>query len=270
MFPDITGYKERLIDPDRLETYSEPALERTGIARQPRRLGGIKDLASGMRVLFVEDNMALAETVVERFRKEGHVIDHESDGNEADYILRHKQFDLILLDINLPGRNGFELLRSIRARNLDTPVLVLSARSEIDDRVVGLDAGADDYMTKPFDFRELIARCRALARRKSGLARNLFKAGNLTFDWGTKLANVNGQDVELRNKEVQLFELFLTNPDRVLTKEEIADKIYNFDETPSLNAIEQTITRLRKKLDGSPFMIKTIRGLGYIGHIDES
>nr|WP_321526158.1 response regulator transcription factor [uncultured Cohaesibacter sp.] len=223
-----------------------------------------------MRVLFVEDNMALAETVVERFRKEGHVIDHESDGNEADYILRHKQFDLILLDINLPGRNGFELLRSIRARNLDTPVLVLSARSEIDDRVVGLDAGADDYMTKPFDFRELIARCRALARRKSGLARNLFKAGNLTFDWGTKLANVNGQDVELRNKEVQLFELFLTNPDRVLTKEEIADKIYNFDETPSLNAIEQTITRLRKKLDGSPFMIKTIRGLGYIGHIDES
>ena len=223
-----------------------------------------------MRILLVEDNAALAETVVERFRAEGHVIDHEGDGEEADYILRHKQFDLILLDINLPKRSGFELLRGIRARNLDTPVLVLSARSEIDDRVVGLEAGADDYLTKPFDFRELIARCRVLARRKSGLAKNLFVAGNLSFDWGSKLANIDGKDIELRNKEVQFLEMFLANLDRVVTKEEIADKIYSFDEEPSHNAIEQTVTRLRRKLEGSPFLIKTIRGLGYIGHIDDT
>ncbi|WP_316862457.1 response regulator transcription factor [uncultured Cohaesibacter sp.] len=223
-----------------------------------------------MRVLLVEDNQTLAEAVVERFRKDGHVIDHESDGNDADYILRHKEFDLILLDINLPGRSGFDILKSVRARDLDTPVLVLSARSEIDDRVIGLEIGADDYLTKPFDFRELLARCRVLARRKSGLAQNVFRAGNFTFDWNSKLASIDGKQVELRNKEVQLLELFLTRLDRVLTKEEIADKIYNFDGPPSLNAIEQTMTRLRKKLDGSPFLIKTIRGLGYIGHMDES
>ena len=183
-----------------------------------------------MRVLLVEDNVALAETIIERFRKEGHAIDHESDGCEADELLRHQQFDLILLDINLPGQNGFELLKSIRTRKLDTAVLVLSARSEIDDRLTGLDSGADDYLTKPFDFRELIARCRVLARRKSGLASNLFSVGSFTFDWGTKSAIVAGQAVELRNKEVQILELFLTNIDRVLTKEDIADKIYAFDD----------------------------------------
>lgn len=223
-----------------------------------------------MRVLLVEDNQALAETVIERFKKEGHVIDHESDGDEANDLLRHKHFDLILLDINLPGKNGFEVLRSLRARKLDTPVLVLSARSEIDDRVVGLDAGADDYLTKPFDFRELIARCRVLARRQSGHARNLYEVGNFSFDWGAKQANVNGLDIQLRNKEVQLLEMFLTNLGRVLTKEEIADKIYSFEEAPSLNAVEQIIARLRRKMDGSPFLLKTVRGLGYIAQMDDA
>jgi len=223
-----------------------------------------------MRVLLVEDNEALAETVIERFKNEGHVIDHESDGNEADEILRYRQFDLILLDINLPGQNGFDLLKSIRARKLDTPVLVLSARSEIDDLIIGLDSGADDYLTKPFDFRELIARCRVLARRKSGLAQNVLKVGNFTFNWGNKTASINGRDVELRNKEIQLLEIFLNNLDRVLAKENIADKIYNFDDAPSPNAIEQSLTRLRKKLEGSPFLVKTIRGLGYIAHLDDT
>lgn len=222
-----------------------------------------------MRVLLVEDNNALAETIIERFRKEGHVIDHESNGEEANDLLRHKDFDLILLDINLPGRNGFDVLRSLRARKQETPVLVLSARSEIDDRVSGLDAGADDYLVKPFDFRELIARCRVLARRQSGKARNLFQAGNFTFDRGSKCATIDGCDIELRNKEVQLLETFLANLDRLLSKEEIADKIYAFEEAPTLNAVEQTITRLRRKLEGSPFMVKTVRGLGYIAHCDE-
>ena len=223
-----------------------------------------------MRILLVEDNRELAETIIDRFRNEGHAIDYESNGEEANNLLRHKSFDLVLLDINLPSKNGFEILRSMRTRNDDTPVLVLTARSEIDDRVIGLDAGADDYLVKPFDFRELSARCRVLARRKSGEAKNQFICGNFTFDRRAKCATINNNDLELRNKEVQLLEVFLSNLDKILTKEEIADKIYSFEEAPSLNAVEQTITRLRKKLEGSPFIVKTVRGLGYIAHVDES
>ncbi|MBL4786580.1 MAG: response regulator transcription factor [Cohaesibacteraceae bacterium] len=223
-----------------------------------------------MRMLYIEDNRELAETVIERFRNEGHAIDLECDGEEANELLRHKQFDLILLDINLPGKSGFEILRSMRARKDKTPVLILTARSEIDDRVIGLDAGADDYLLKPFDFRELSARCRALARRKAGNARNEFINGNFVFDMASKCATIDGVDVELRNREVQLLEVFLNNLGQVLSKEDIADRIYTFEEAPTLNAIEQLITRLRKKLDRSPFFVKTIRGLGYIAHVNDA
>ena len=117
-----------------------------------------------MRMLLVEDNDDLAETIIDRLRSEGHSIDRESDGDQANSLLRHAQFDTVLLDINLPGRSGYEVLRSLRARDDTTPVIILTARSQIDDRVLGLDAGADDYMVKPVDFRELSARCRVLAR----------------------------------------------------------------------------------------------------------
>lgn len=222
-----------------------------------------------MRVLLIEDNDDLAETIVERFRGEGHAVDHEADGTEADELLRYKKFDLILLDINLPGRNGYDILRSLRFRNDETPVLVLTARCEIDDRVIGLDSGADDYLVKPFDFRELFARCRVLARRRSGDAKNEVRMGNFVFDRAAKRATVGGHDLELRLREVQLLEIFLGNLDRVLTKEEVADKVYTFAETPSMNAIEQAMTRLRRKTEGTPFIVKTIRGLGYIAHVRE-
>lgn len=223
-----------------------------------------------MRVLLIEDSDDLAETIVERFRGEGHVVDHEANGDEADELLRYKKFDLIVLDINLPGRNGYEILRALRTRKDETPVLVLTARSEIDDRVVGLDSGADDYLVKPFDFRELFARCRVLARRRSGDARNEIRMGDFVFDRAAKRATVGGRDLELRLREIQLLELFLGNLDRVLTKEEVADKVYTFAETPSLNAIEQAVTRLRRKTEGTPFIVKTVRGLGYIAHVSES
>ncbi|WP_420548741.1 response regulator transcription factor [Curvivirga sp.] len=222
-----------------------------------------------MRILLIEDNQDLAETILERFKAEGHAIDHEVNGEVANDLLRFSQFELVILDVNLPGKSGFDVLRSLRARNDDTPVLLLTARSEVSDRVTGLDAGADDYLLKPFDFRELLARCRVLARRKSGNAKNEFRIGELAYDSASKRATLAGRDLELRNREVQLFELFLSNLDRVLTKEELADHIYTFDEAPSLNAVEQSLTRLRKKLGGTPFHIKTIRGLGYIAHVDE-
>ncbi|MCE7027751.1 response regulator transcription factor [Jiella avicenniae] len=223
-----------------------------------------------MRILLVEDSRDLSEGLLERFRGEGHAIDLETDGAEAESLLRHASFDVVILDINLPSMNGYDVLRAMRARGDRTPVLVLTARSEIDDRIVGLDIGADDYMVKPFDFREISARCRALVRRRSGEASNVFVQGTFQFDRGARRASLGGIDLELRHREVQVLELFLSHLGRVLTKDEVADRIYSFDEAPSLNAVEQTMTRLRKKLDGSPIAIRTIRGLGYIASIRDA
>ena len=222
-----------------------------------------------MRMLLVEDNDDLAETIIDRLRSEGHSIDRESDGDQANSLLRHAQFDIVLLDINLPGRSGYEVLRSLRARDDTTPVIILTARSQIDDRVLGLDAGADDYLVKPVDFRELSARCRVLARRRAGNASNVFTAGDLVFDRAAKRATVRGMDVELRAREIQLLEILIGNLGRMLTKEEVADKLYSFDEAPSLNAVEQIVARLRKKLEGTPLVVKTARGLGYMAYVSE-
>ncbi|GGB62082.1 DNA-binding response regulator [Roseibium aquae] len=218
-------------------------------------------------MLLVEDNDELAETIIDRLRAEGHSVDRERDGNEANELLRHFKFDLVLLDVNLPGRSGYDLLRSLRARTDDTPVIILTARSQIDDRVLGLDAGADDYMVKPVDFRELSARCRVLARRRAGSASNIFSAGTLSFDRAAKRATINGQDAQLRAREIQLLEIMLDNIGRMLTKEEVADHLYTFSEAPSMNAVEQIVTRLRRKLDGTPLVIKTARGLGYMAYL---
>lgn len=222
-----------------------------------------------MRILLVEDNADLARMLADRFRAQGDALDIETDGVRADELLAHSVFDIVILDINLPEMDGYAVLRSMRGRGDKTPVLVLTARSEIDDRIVGLDSGADDYMVKPVDFRELAARCRALLRRRSGEASNLFKYGNFIFDRSAKRATIDGIDLELRNRDVQLLETFLGNLDRILPKEDVADKIYSFDESPSLNAVEQSVTRLRKKLEGSPISIRTIRGLGYLANAKE-
>lgn len=217
----------------------------------------------------VEDNADLARMLADRFSAQGDAVDVETDGMRADELLAHSVFDIVILDINLPKMDGYSVLRSMRNRGNKTPVLVLTARSEIDDRIVGLDIGADDYMVKPVDFRELAARCRALLRRRSGQASNLFKCGNFVFDRSAKRAMIEGIDLELRNRDVQLLEAFLGNLDRILPKEDVADKIYSFDESPSLNAVEQAVTRLRKKLEGSPISIRTIRGLGYLANTKE-
>lgn len=222
-----------------------------------------------MRMLLVEDNDELAETILDRLRSEGHSVDREANGDEANDLLRFSSFDIVLLDINLPGRSGYEVLRSMRSRGDATPVIVLTARSEIDDRVVGLDAGADDYMVKPFDFRELSARCRVLARRRAGASSNVFNAGSFRFDRAAKQAHVEGRQLDLRAREVQLLEIMLDNLGRMLTKEEVADKLYTFNETPSLNAVEQLVTRLRRKLEGAPLVIKTARGLGYMAYVSD-
>lgn len=217
-----------------------------------------------MRLLLIEDNDDLAELIVDRFRSLGHAIDRERDGAEADQLLCHMTVDLVILDINLPGLSGDKLLRNMRARGDTTPVLVLTARSAIGDRIGVLDYGADDYLVKPFDLGELAARCRALLRRRSGAASNTFEVGVFRFDRAARQASMNGVDLALRGREIQVLEALLNNLDRLVAKEELADRVYRFDETPSLNALEQTVTRLRRKLDGTPLSIRSIRGLGYI------
>lgn len=220
-------------------------------------------------MLLVEDNDDLAETIIDRLRSEGHSVDRESDGDEANELLRHAGFDIVLLDINLPGRSGYEVLRSLRSRRDETPVMILTARSQIDDRVIGLDSGADDYMVKPIDFRELSARCRVLARRKAGSASNVFETGALRFDRAAKRATIDGVDAQLRAREIQLLEILIGNLGRMLTKEEVADKLYTFEETPSMNAVEQLVARLRRKLEATPLVIKTARGLGYMAYVND-
>src|SRR3546814_8625591 len=162
-----------------------------------------------MRILLVEDTEDLAEAIGRRVRRSGHASDWEADGALADEILRVQRYDLVVLDITLPGRSGHAILKGLRRRNDSTPVLVLTARSEVDDRVSALDLGADDYLVKPFDFREFEARCRALLRRRQGIAGNVSSDGNMVFDRSARLVTIDGTAIEFPNREYRLLEIFL-------------------------------------------------------------
>lgn len=222
-----------------------------------------------MRILLVEDNRILAATIQEYFLCEGNPIDWAESAEvvERSYCIEH--FDLLILDINLPGRNGYQLLKSLRGKKHKIPVLILTARTAVDDRVGALDLGADDYLVKPFDLRELAARGRALVRRKYGEANDNLSYGDLVFNRATKLATVNGSVLDLGLREAQLLELFLANLDRILSKEQISNRIYRYDQAFTPNAIEQALTRLRRKLEGTSVVIKTVRGLGYLAHVND-
>lgn len=217
-----------------------------------------------MRFLIVEDDEVLGEALCQRFKKQGHGTDLAVNGDEADKILKHQDYDLIILDINLPGLNGDQVLAHIRQRKSQTPVLILTAQDAVKSRIELLDLGADDYLAKPFDFGELEARCRALLRRNQGKANSTLEYGNLILDMNTCTVIIDGQEVSLTQRELRLLEVFLTHTDRVLSKEELIEHIYSFDDYPSPNAIELYVARLRKKLAASQINIKTLRGLGYL------
>jgi len=239
------------------------------IDANPFASGAGLPLNGAMRILLVEDHIELSDMLVERLKADGHAVDLESDGAEAERLLRLSSFDVVILDVNLPGKDGYAVLRTMRQRGDKTPVLLLTARSQVDDRIAGLDTGADDYMIKPFDYRELVARCRALVRRQSGAASNQFQAGRFVFDRTAKRAFLDETDLDLRNRDVQLLEVFLGNLGRVLSKDDMAEKLYRFDEAPTINALEQSVTRLRRKLERSPVQIRTIRGLGYMAVVQD-
>ena len=222
-----------------------------------------------MRILLVEDNNVLAGTIKEYFIHMGNPLDWADSVETFDRSYDIELYDLLILDINLPGRDGYYLLRKLREAEKKIPVLILTARIAVDDRISALDLGADDYLVKPFDLRELAARSRALIRRHRGEASDELHFGDMVFNRTTKSAFLHGEPLELGLREIQILELFLTNLDRILSKEQIANRIYSFDQAFTPNAIEQALTRLRKKLEGSSVVIKTVRGLGYLAHIND-
>ncbi|RXR07078.1 response regulator transcription factor [Pseudoxanthomonas composti] len=216
-----------------------------------------------MRILLVEDNADLADAIVRRMRRSGHAVDWQADGTRAAGVLRYASYDLVVLDIGLPGQDGMRVLSGLRGRGDDTPVLMLTARDGIEDRVAALDVGADDYLAKPFDFREFEARCRVLLRRSRGQASAALQIGTLTFDSAAHRVTLDGQALELPNREFRLLEILLGKLGQVVSKEEIGNGLYGFDDTSGPNAIELYVGRLRKRLGERPLRIVTVRGAGY-------
>ncbi|SHH80069.1 response regulator transcription factor [Cognatishimia maritima] len=216
-----------------------------------------------MKFLLIEDNRDLASAIISRMRLDGHVIDHAEKLSDAAAFVETGEYDLILLDIMLPDGDGRDFLQQHRASDLDTPVIVLTARSQVSDRIGSLDLGADDYVTKPFDHAELEARCRAVLRRKSGNSKTTVEIGGVVFDPVAGHLTVGGEAVTMRNRELRLLELFLNAPGQIFPKTKLADRLFSYDEDVSENAIEVYIARLRKHLSASNLRIITLRGLGY-------
>lgn len=217
-----------------------------------------------MRILLVEDTHDVGEAISRRFGAVGHAVDWATDGEEAAAILEFTRFDLVILDVMLPGLDGFEILRRIRLAGNAVPVLILTARSEIDDRVDALDLGADDYLVKPFDFRELEARARVLMRRATvGEATNVIACGDVLLDRTNRSVRVGKREIQLKRREITLLEILASRPGRIFGKDELLDRLFGFDEAPGINAVELYIGRLRQKLEGARAKIVTVRGIGY-------
>ncbi len=215
-----------------------------------------------MRYLLVEDNEELAEAIVNRLALDGHAVDHAASLADAEDWLASSHYDLILLDVMLPDGDGRDFLAQSRA-HLGTPVIMLTARSQVADRVGALDQGADDYITKPFDFSELEARCRAVLRRRGGAARNQIQLGDAIFDplAGTLLHGA--ETIDLRNRELRLLEVFARHKGQILSKSHLMDRLFSYDAEVTENAIEVYVGRLRRRIDGMGVRIETVRGLGY-------
>ena len=216
-----------------------------------------------MKYLLVEDNLDLAEAISSRIRLDGHIVDHATKIEDAIGFAMTGDYDLILLDIMLPDGDGRDFLRRHRAAHQDTPIIVLTARSQVSDRISMLDLGADDYVTKPFDHAELQARCRAVLRRKIGTAQSTITVGDVAFDTVGGHLSVKGKVINLRNRELRLLELLISARGQVFSKQKLVDRLFSYDDEVSENAIEVYIGRLRKHLEGSKVRIKTLRGFGY-------
>ncbi|QBK04007.1 DNA-binding response regulator [Hylemonella gracilis] len=218
-----------------------------------------------MRILIAEDDQVLADGLLRTLRGSGAAVNHVANGAEADAALmtQPSQFDLLILDLGLPKLHGLEVLQRLRSRGASLPVLILTAADSVEDRVQGLDYGADDYMAKPFSLQELEARVRALTRRGLGAASGLIRHGPLVYDQTGHVATIDGRLVELSARELGLLEVLLQRSGRLVSKDQLVDRLCEWGEEVSNNAIEVYIHRLRKKIEGGPIRIATVRGLGY-------
>ncbi|HSA68942.1 MAG TPA: response regulator [Burkholderiales bacterium] len=216
-----------------------------------------------MRILVAEDDAILADGVTRTLRQSGYAVDWVKNGVEADTALDTDDFDLLILDIGLPKKSGLDVLKRLRARDSRVPVLILTALDGVNDRVRGLDAGADDYLAKPFELAELEARVRALTRRGMAGGPTLLRHGALTYDQVGRIARLNGEPLELSAREVSLLEIFLSRAGRLVSKDQLVSHVCEWGEEVSPNAIEVYVHRLRKKLEPGGVRIVTVRGLGY-------
>ena len=215
-----------------------------------------------MRVLLVEDDTALGEGICVALKPEGYTVDWVQDGESALHALTHESFDLAVLDLGLPRLDGLEVLRRLRAKGLPVPVLVLTARDATADRIAGLDAGADDYLVKPFEVDELLARLRALLRRSFQRSQPLLEHGPVRLDPVTQEVTLHGRPVVLQRMEYLLLHQLLSQPGRVLTRDKLEQALYGWNENPAeSNALEVHVHHLRRKL--YPELIRTVRGVGY-------
>lgn len=218
---------------------------------------------SRMRILVAEDDAILADGVTRTLRQSGYAVDWVNNGAEADSALDTDNFDLLILDIGLPKVSGLDVLKRLRARDSRLPVLILTALDGVHDRVRGLDAGADDYLAKPFDLSELEARVRALVRRGMAGGPTLLRHGPLTYDQVGRVARLGGEALDLSAREISLLEIFLQRAGRLVSKDQLVSHLCEWGEEVSANAIEVYVHRLRKKLEPGGVRIVTVRGLGY-------
>ncbi len=219
-----------------------------------------------MRILVVEDEKKLAGFIKKGLEEEGYALDVAHDGREGLIMAQEGVYDLVILDINLPQMDGLSVLKELRRQKGKTPVLLLTVRATIEDKVLGLDTGADDYLTKPFAFQELLARIRALLRRPAAAAAPLLRVADLTLDPARRVVIRGTEKIDLSTKEFALLDYFMRNPGRVLTRTMIAEHVWDYDFDPMSNIIDVYVTYLRKKIDAGrePKLLHTVRGVGYV------
>lgn len=218
-----------------------------------------------MRILVVEDDPKTARFLKQGLEEEGHAVDIAADGEEGAFLGHVNPYDLILLDIQLPKRNGLQLAAELRREGVETPILMLTGRDATPDIVRGLNAGADDYLTKPFDFDELVARVNALTRRKTAGASGMLRYADLELDRLKRQVRRGTQPVDLSPREFRLLEFFLLHADEVVTRTQLLEKVWDMSFDPETNVVDAHISNLRKKLEkgGEPRLIQTLRGAGY-------
>ena len=220
-----------------------------------------------MRLLLAEDEKRMAQALCEILRLEGYDVDHYGNGNDALLAIENDIYDIIILDVMLPNINGYDIAKNTRQKGINTPILMLTAKAELDDKVTGLDSGADDYLTKPFMTKELLARLRALSRRYFNTPNDILNYGDISVDikTATLSCTTNSQSIRLSEKELHILEYLIANQGQILTREQLAVKIWGIESDAEYNNVEVYMSFTRKKLSfvGSQTEIKAIRGIGY-------